>query len=195
MYSGLSGLGGVFINAGGLISFESQSNDASRGGPSPKSTAISFRPSVDTFLGEHLTLGAALGVSHFETSTTSATLGGATILPSRSSGYELAFAPRIGRTFDLGSVILWPKVGVGYGVFRAESQTSSSPSGRNLTRTLNAELDVDLVFPVTRHLVFVLGPTLGYTRASVDSNSTIGLLGGDGERVSAGLHAFIGVTL
>lgn len=189
--SGLAGLGGVGVGTlqgGGLLSFETTSGES---GPNTRSTmtSVSFRPSVDVFVSDRWTLGLSAFASR---STSSYSYLGPGGVPAHdASGYALGAAPRLGRTFDLGAVTLWPKLGVGYAVSRSELM-----GGRLLTRTLSAVAALDVVIPLNSWLIFDVGPSLAYSHAELEDNHPSTSLGsGSGERLSLGVQAHLGITL
>lgn len=178
---------------GGLLSFGSQSDDGPGG--TTKTTSIALNPSVDVFVGDHLTLGFSFSAMHVD--TTYGPSSAQSLVPQNTSGYALAAAPRIGRTIDLGPVTLWPKLGANYGVSRLEAKTpASAEAARTLTRGLGADLSVDVVFPVGRYLVLALGPTLSYEHVTTEGGGLgMGLAStGESDRIAGGVRAFIGVT-
>lgn len=183
------GVGG--IGASGVLSYGVSSSDfrTSR----LTTSTLSFNPAADVFVTDHWTIGFSAAASRFESisSLSDPTLGAA---PLRQTGYGLSASPRVGRAFDLGPVTLWPKIAVGYGVARAEQSAGTfSPGGRSIARTITSRLALDAVLPLSRHVIFDFGPSLGIATTSVASNQSLGI--GDSDNVFFGVQAHLGITL
>jgi hypothetical protein len=191
-YGGLSAapyaLGAV---GGGLLWYSGSSQDY----PSNRSVthALGVQPSADVVLANGWTVGGTVSVSHSEL-TESETTASVPLTPANQSGYSVLGAPRFGRAFDLGPITLWPKLGVGYGVSRMEQSAGAlGPAGRSVTRLVGSQLALDVVLPLSRYVIFDVGPSLAFSHRSVTGVSYSGL--GDGDSFSFGMQAHLGVML
>lgn len=189
----LNTLGGTAISGGGLVAFTSQSNIGPNGGM--KGSSISFNPSVDVFVTEHFTLGGMATAARTE-STSAQADPTSSLLVSGTSGYGVSVGPRVGRTFDVGPLTIWPTVSGSYRIDRTEYASNGRTVGRNLTRTVAAVLSVDVVFPIGRYLMFSVGPTLTYEHASTDpaANTVAMFASAEMDRIAGGVRANLGVT-
>lgn len=94
-----------------------------------------------------LTVGGTATAARTE-STSAGTAAGQGWDVNGSSGYGVAIGPRVGRTFDVGPVTLWPTLGGRYRIDRSDYAMNLSASGRTLTRAVSAAISVDVVFPI-----------------------------------------------
>ncbi len=188
--TGVGALGGVGVS--GLVSYGASSGGNEVSGRS-KSSSLTLSPAADFFVDDHWTVGLAASVGKYDSSTTQGSSGGAT--PTNLSGYDLSATPRLGRTFDLGPVVLWPKLGLGYGTARThEAWGEPSTQTRWLTRTIFTQLTAELVFPLTRNVIFDLGPVASFALTDQAWNEP-GKLSDWTKNFNLGVQAHLGLTL
>ena len=105
------------------------------------------RVAGDYFVIDHLSVGGALGYSHWSTS-----VPGAGNTESTVTGDSFTFAPRVGYLFPLSGIIgIWPRGGFTYRTFSADQL-----SAHDFALTLEAPF----TFNAFDHVVFWAGPTL-----------------------------------
>lgn len=176
---------GLFMS--GLFSVRSESVD--NDGQRSNWTSLSFRPSVDVFVTDRWTVGLAVDAlrSRYrnDASANTAAVDGI--------GYTIAATPRVGRTFDAGPVTIWPKIGAGYGVSRDEENVEGGESGRTLRRTFSVLATLDVVVPLTKNILFDVGPALSY-RSSSAQDGRPSRSYGDVDSLDFGLRAHLGAT-
>lgn len=175
----------------GLVSMRIGSTE--RGASTVRTSAFALSPSVDAFVGEHLTLGLSATAFRYALTTSQSDAiapGGARAYDS--SGYGVGFEPRVGYAVDVGPVALWPRAGVGWGVTRHESGLGADASSRSLIRTLSAMASLDVVFLVTDHLVLSLGPELRFQKADARADGPAAF--SDADQLALGGRAHVGVT-
>lgn len=173
---------GTFVS--GLFGFALSSATADN-----TTTTIAFRPRVDLFVTDRWTVGLAVDAAFTSDSTLEYSSSGRATREAKRTAYTLAAAPRIGHTFDVGPAVLWPNFGFGYGVTREETKaTEMSGSNRTLWKTVSFMADLDVVFPLTTHVILDMGPTLAYrNRSPADSARDI-------DMVDLGFRAHLGIT-
>jgi hypothetical protein len=180
------------IGASGLLSYGLSSTDSPAGRFTTSSLA--FHPAADVFVTDHWTVGLTADAVRFTTVAVNIDAN-RTSFTSETTGYSFSASPRIGRTFDLGPVTLWPKIGVGYGVGRSERPADAyEPASRIVTRTIASRLTLDAVLPVSRYVLFSLGPSVSYVHGDVRNNDRSRLLG-DSDQVEFGVQGHLGVTI
>lgn len=175
---------------GGLFGFGLSSD----GGPAV--TTVSFRPRADLFLTDHLTVGLALEAAYASVSNVDVvSSASADVVSSASpvsttrgpSRHTLGAAPRVGWAVDLGRVVLWPNIGGAYAVTRTSEESTALGTTPSTTRkTLSFIVDLDVVFPLTSHLLLDVVPTLAYRRTGYSAF--------DADIVDIGLRAHLGLT-
>lgn len=130
------------------------------------------RVAADYFVINHLSVGAALGYSHWSRSTTLPPNPSTTV-----SGDAFTFAPRAGYALSFNDKIgIWPRAGFTY-----QSFSDAAQSAHDFALTLEAPFTFQLI----PHVVFWAGPTLDVglsgstsvqnangTQTSVDFNAT-----------------------
>jgi hypothetical protein len=201
----IGALGGGGTGLSGLLTFGSTTSDY--GVARAKSQFLAVSPSVDYFVGEHLTLGVSAtaarssGTSPALSAVASADGGIAVSSLGESvwTSYSLGATPRIGRPIDVGPVTLWPKLGVGYAVTRSESSGPNGLPGQSaLARTFATELTFDALFRLGEYVTFSLGPTAYYRRtdrSASERTSAVYALQPDHESVGLGFRGHLGITL
>ncbi len=204
---GIGALGGVGVLGGdtglsGLLTFGSTSTDYGFAGA--KTQYVAFNPSIDYFVGDHLTLGvsATAGRSRVTTPIISGAVptDGPPVWTSAGdatwTSYTLGATPRIGRPIDVGPVTLWPKLGVGYAATRSETVgVPGVTAGQSmLARTFTTELTFDALFRLGEYVTFSVGPTAYYRRTDT-SPSDVRTASPDFEALGMGFRGHLGVTL
>jgi len=129
------------------------------------------RVAGDYFVIDHLSVGGAVGYSHFSFSEPRTQN-----IEISTSGDSWTFAPRVGYSFLFNDMIgIWPRGGFTYRTFSA-----GSDGGHVLALTLEAPF----TFALIPHVVFTAGPTFdigltgktdrtaGNVTTSIDFNST-----------------------
>ncbi len=119
--------------------------------PSLGGTAVGFfgapRVAGDYFVIDHLSLGGAIGYSHFSAGSTAP--NGATT----SVGYDsFLFAPRVGWAYMFNDIVgIWPRAGFTYVTYNPVNDSE---------HIFAFTAEVPFVFTVIPHVAFWAGPTL-----------------------------------
>ena len=107
------------------------------------------RVAGDYFIIDRLSVGAALGYTHWSYTLQLPGPGGN---ETTASGDSFTFAPRAGYLFTFNDIVgVWPRGGLTY-----RSYSADNAGGHNIAFTLEAPF----VFTVIPHVVFWGGPTL-----------------------------------
>jgi hypothetical protein len=152
--SGSGALGGVY--QAGMVSFSHQK--LTFGSTEIKTTSFGVAPSFDVFVTKHLTLGGTFSFGYqWQSSNFDPQVGGT--IPT--SGYDISVSPRVGYWFSISdSVALWPRLGATLGGSRRRSDVGAPFDVDQAGARLGASLDLDLALPITKHLVFLVGPRI-----------------------------------
>jgi len=147
-------LGGTY--QAGMLSFSHQKQTF--GGTETKTTSFGVAPSFDVFVTKHLTLGGTFSFSYrWQSNNFDPQRGG--IVPT--SGYNVSASPRVGYWIPISdSVAFWPRLGATVGGSRLHSEVGPPFGGVQTGIRLGAALDLDLALPITKHLVFLVGPRI-----------------------------------
>lgn len=143
---------------------------------------VSFAPSADVVVFDHLTLGARVGVTNAHTRRDSVPFGaGASgTATTEEDRFTFSAAPRVGYVIALTRALsLWPRAGAGLSTSLHGSQKGGSG--------FNAFGDIALVYQPTRILILSAGPQLTY-------NFNDALEEGKSTLVSAGGFARVGLV-
>ncbi|RYE87822.1 MAG: hypothetical protein EOO75_14000 [Myxococcales bacterium] len=151
-----------------------------------RTTVIGVTPSADVFVSDHVTVGARLQALRTTWTLPSLTPDGAGTFDSH--GYALSLAPRVGYVVALSPhILLWPQASLLLGI--ARNNTYFSPVDPTLTRSLGAEAEFAVAFPLGRHVLARIGPALTYAHTWSRNSYE-----GDSDRVSAGVRAHLGLA-
>jgi hypothetical protein len=102
------------------------------------------RVAGDYFIIDHLSLGGAIGYSHWSAGNANANVA--------ASGDSFTFAPRVGYSFAFNNIVgIWPRAGFTYKTYSA---------GNDSNHDLALTIEVPFVFTVIPHVAFWAGPTL-----------------------------------
>ncbi len=147
-------LGGVY--QAGMLSFSHQKQTF--GGTETKTTSFGIAPSFDVFVTKHLTLGGTFSFGYqWQSSNFDPQRGG--LVPS--SGYDVSASPRVGYWIPISdSVAFWPRLGASVGGSRRQSDVAAPFDIVQTGIRVGASLDLDLALPLTKHLVFLVGPRI-----------------------------------
>lgn len=130
-------------------------------------SSVSFSPSLDVVVGEHLTLGGSISVDHFRSRTTNDF--GDTKLTFTNDITSATVAPRIGIVQRLGSdVWVWPRLAAYVG----ESWGNRTNSPEIKATSIGMQLDVPFVFPLSRWVFLQVAPIASYTHTSSTEDSS-----------------------
>ena len=162
-------LGGVY--QAGMVSFSHQKQ--AFGGTETKTTSFGVAPSFDVFVTKHLTLGGTFSFGYqWQSSNFDPQRGG--LVPT--SGYDVSASPRVGYWIPISdSVAFWPRLGATVGGSRRHSDVGPPFDAVQTGIRLGASLDLDLALPLTKHLVFLVGPRIEAShgqRSAFDQEAT-----------------------
>lgn len=140
----------------GMLSFSHQKQTF--GSTETKTTTFGVAPSFDVFVTKHLTLGGTFSFGYqWQSSNFDPQRGG--LVPT--SGYDFSASPRVGYWIPISdSVAFWPRLGATVGASRRQSDLGAPFDIVQTGIRLGVSLDLDLALPVTKHLVFLVGPRI-----------------------------------
>jgi len=189
---GVGGLGGVGVAGSGLaftgpltIAFTSRT-----GSNGLEASTVAFTPSIDVFVTRRLTVGGRLTLARNTSSYQVSTPGSSGSLTQQiyeSEGYGIGLAPRVGYVFPImDGLLFWPQLSLGFSQTRDESTIGP----RALARSLSGDVDLGLVAPLGRHVLFRVAPTVAYTFTDRDLVATSESY----DSVNVGLRAQLGLA-
>jgi hypothetical protein len=147
-----------------------------------KQTYLYVAPSLDLVVGEHLTVGGSIMVLSIHQE-----IGGA----AGVGGFDqmiFGVSPRVGYLARLSDdLAIWPRASLG----ASYGQAASSPGH---LFAWSAAVDVPFVAGLGRHVVFMVGPALGYSGTSEQAGTPVGGLA-SASAFHVGVYGSIGLVL
>jgi hypothetical protein len=163
----IGAFGGVY--QAGMVSFSHQKQ--TYGSAETKTTSFVVAPSFDVFVTKHLTLGGTFSFGYqWQSSNFDRQVGGT--IPT--SGYDISVSPRVGYWIPISdSVALWPRLGATVGGSLRRSDVGA-PFVEQTAGRVGASLDLDLALPLTKHLVFLVGPRIEASTVQTTEQANLG---------------------